>query len=124
LFGTPQNPIIEYITFDLVDMHYPYNAILERGLLNTFETALHSGYRCLKISATFRVISVFDSQKDAKNIELGFAPDHKNVHFLMKESEQDQQSSCPLKVEALTKFKKVIEADGDFKKSCSRSQST
>jgi hypothetical protein len=50
-------------------MHYPYNAIFGRGLLNTFEGALHSGCLCLKISATFRVISIFGSQKDAKSIE-------------------------------------------------------
>jgi hypothetical protein len=27
LFATPQNPRIEYITFDVVDMLYPYNTI-------------------------------------------------------------------------------------------------
>jgi hypothetical protein len=42
-FGTPQNRRTEYITFDAVDMHYPYNAIFRRGLLNTFEAALQSG---------------------------------------------------------------------------------
>jgi hypothetical protein len=68
-FGTPQNPRIEYITFDVVDMLYPYNAIFGRGLLNTFEATLHSGYLCLKIPTTFGVISIFGSQKDAKNIE-------------------------------------------------------
>jgi hypothetical protein len=26
-FGTPKNPRTEYITFDVVDMLYPYNAI-------------------------------------------------------------------------------------------------
>jgi hypothetical protein len=68
-FGTPQNPRTEYITFDVVDMLYPYNAIFGRGLLNTFEATLHSGYLCLKIPTTFGVISIFGSQKDAKNIE-------------------------------------------------------
>jgi hypothetical protein len=62
-FGTPQNPHTEYVTFDVIDMLYPYNAIFERGLLNTFEAALHLGYLCLKIPATFRVISDFGSQK-------------------------------------------------------------
>jgi hypothetical protein len=56
-FGTPQNPRIEYITFDVIDMHYPYNAIFKRGLLNTFDVALDSGYLCLKVPTTFRVIS-------------------------------------------------------------------
>jgi hypothetical protein len=68
-------------------MHYPYNTIFRRGLLNTFKAALHSGYLCLKVPTTFRIISVFDSQKDAKNIEKGFTPGHKNVHFMREESE-------------------------------------
>jgi hypothetical protein len=42
-FGTPKNPRTEYITFDAIDMLYPYNAIFGHGLLNTFEAALHSG---------------------------------------------------------------------------------
>jgi hypothetical protein len=42
-FGTPQNPRTEYITFDVVDMLYPYNAIFGRDLLNTFEATLHLG---------------------------------------------------------------------------------
>jgi hypothetical protein len=61
-FGTLKNPHTEYITFDVVDMTYPYNAIFRRGLLNTFEDALHSAYMCLKILVTFGVITVFDSQ--------------------------------------------------------------
>jgi hypothetical protein len=81
-FNTPKNPHTEYITFDIVDMVYPYNAIFGRGLLNTFKAALHSGYLCLKIPATIRVISIFGSQQDVRNIEKGFAIGHKNVHFL------------------------------------------
>jgi hypothetical protein len=115
-FDTLENPRTKYITFDIVDMNYPYNVIFGRGLLNTFEVTLPSEYLCLKISSTFGVMSVFDSQKDAKNIEQGFAPGHKNVDFLREKSEQYQQSACPLKAEALTEFKKVIDADGDLKK--------
>jgi hypothetical protein len=80
-FNTPKNPHTEYTTFDVVDMLYPYNTIFGRGLLNTFETALHSGYLCLKIPATFNVISVFGSQQDARNIEKGFTPGHKKCTF-------------------------------------------
>jgi hypothetical protein len=85
-FSTQENPRTKYITFDVVDMHYPYNVIFGRGLLNIFKAALHSGYLCLKVLATFRIISVFGSQKDARNIEQGFAPSHKNVHFVREES--------------------------------------
>jgi hypothetical protein len=80
-FGTPKNPHTEYITFDMVDMAYPYNAIFGRGLLNTFEAALHSAYLYLKVPATFGVISIYGSQQEARNIQKGFAPGHKNVHL-------------------------------------------
>jgi hypothetical protein len=115
-FGTPKNPHTEYITFDIVDLLYPYNAIFGRGLLNTFEAALHSGYLCLKIPATFRVISIFDSQQDAKNIKKGFAPSHKNVHFLLEEPEQHITFASHHKAEAPAEGKKAIEAEGEFKK--------
>jgi hypothetical protein len=97
-------------------MLYPYNAIFGRGLVNTFKVALHLGYLCLKIPATFRVISVSGSQKDARNIKQGFTPGHKNVHFLREESEQHQQPAWPLKAEAPVEYKKAIEADDEFKK--------
>jgi hypothetical protein len=51
-------------------------------LLNTFEVALHSSYLCLKVPAALGVISIHGSQKDARNIEQGFVPDHRNVNFL------------------------------------------
>jgi hypothetical protein len=34
-FGTPKNPCTEHITFNIVGMLYPYNAIFSRGPLNT-----------------------------------------------------------------------------------------
>jgi hypothetical protein len=40
-FSTPKNTRTEYITFDVVDMTYPYNPISGRGLLNTFKDVLH-----------------------------------------------------------------------------------
>jgi hypothetical protein len=60
-FGTPKNPRTEYITFDVVDMPYPYNISFRSGLLNTFKAALHSAYLCLKVPVTFDVISIFGS---------------------------------------------------------------
>jgi hypothetical protein len=37
-FGTLSNAHIEYITFDVVDMLYPYNSIFRRGFLNTIRS--------------------------------------------------------------------------------------
>jgi hypothetical protein len=115
-FGTPKNPRIEFITFDIVDMLYPYNAIFGRGLLNTFEAALHLAYLCLKISATFRVISIYGSLQEARNIEKGFTLGHKNVHFLREDPKQSNTFTDQQKVEAPAECKKAIEAKGEFKK--------
>jgi hypothetical protein len=71
---------------------------------------LHSGYLCLKILATFGVISIFDSQ----NIEQDLVLSHKNVHFLREET--DQQVEWPVSKEAMAEFKKAIEDEGDFRK--------
>jgi hypothetical protein len=90
-FGTPKKPHTEYITFDVVDIMYPYNAIFGQGLLNTIEVVLHSTYLCLKVPATFGVITTFNSQKEARNIEHGFPPGHKNVHFLREDTNQSEQ---------------------------------
>jgi hypothetical protein len=95
-------------------MLYPYNVIFGRGLLNTFEVVLHSTYLCLKVPATFGVISVLDSQKEAKNIDRSFAPGHKNVHFLREDTNQPEHH-LP-KEEIYVEFKKAIEAEGDFTK--------
>jgi hypothetical protein len=108
-FDTPKNPHTEYITFDVVDMTYPYNAIFRRGLLNTFKAALHLAYLCLKVPATFGVITVFDSQQEARNIEKGFTPGHKNVHF-----QREQQGYH--KAQPSIECRKFIEVDGEFKK--------
>jgi hypothetical protein len=63
-------------------MTYPYYTFFGRGLMNTFEAALYFAYLCLKISATFGVITVFGSQQETRNIEKGFTSGHRNVHFL------------------------------------------
>jgi hypothetical protein len=86
-----------YIIFYVIDMLYPYNAIFGRGLLNTFEIALHSGYLCLKIPETFRVIFVFDSQQDAKNIEKGFVPNHKMCILCDKNQSSTNNQRAPSK---------------------------
>jgi hypothetical protein len=80
--------------------------------LNTFDAALHLGYLCLKILATFGVITVFGSQKEARNIERGFAPEHKSMHFLKEDSDHSEQPS--LKHETSPEFEKAIEAKGGF----------
>jgi hypothetical protein len=43
-FGYVHNTRTEQDVFDIVDMDYPYNAIIGRGTLNAFEAILHPAY--------------------------------------------------------------------------------
>jgi hypothetical protein len=43
-FGTAPNARSEQVTFDIVDMVYPYNAIMGRGSIIKFEAAIHGLY--------------------------------------------------------------------------------
>jgi hypothetical protein len=48
-FGYVHNSRIEDITFDIIDMEYPYNAIIGIGTLNAFKAIIHPPYLCIKI---------------------------------------------------------------------------
>jgi hypothetical protein len=48
-FGYVHNTRTEQVFFDIVDMEYPYNAIIGRETLNAFEAILHTTYLCMKI---------------------------------------------------------------------------
>jgi hypothetical protein len=43
-FEFVNNTRTEQVVFDIVDMEYPYNAIIGRGTLNAFEAILHPAY--------------------------------------------------------------------------------
>jgi hypothetical protein len=92
-FGSLSNARTEYITFDMVEMSYPYSAIFERGLVNTYEAAPHSLYLCLKVPATLGVISIHGSKKVARNIEQVLAPGHRNINYLQHEKAKNYVAS-------------------------------
>jgi hypothetical protein len=43
-FGDQENTRTGYVTFNIVDLYYPYNAIFARGFANKFNMTLHMGY--------------------------------------------------------------------------------
>jgi len=59
--GMVNNARTEDITFDIIELNYPYNAILGRGTLNAFEVATHSAYLCMKMPGPNGVITIFGS---------------------------------------------------------------
>ena len=68
-FGGQENERTEYVTFDVVDLYYPYNAIFKRWFANKFNIAIHMGYLCMKMLALHGIITVHGSQKEARNVE-------------------------------------------------------
>ena len=81
-FGDLSNPRIEHVTFDIVEMNYPYNAIFGRGLMNKFEAIVHQLYLCMKMPASKGVITVRGNQQLARDIERGVALGQRNVHLV------------------------------------------
>jgi hypothetical protein len=78
-FGYVHNTRSEQVIFDIVDMEYPYNAIIGRGTLNAFEAILHPAYLCMKIPTEQGPITVHGSQEAARRAE-GSWTDSKAIH--------------------------------------------
>jgi deoxyxylulose-5-phosphate synthase len=57
-FGYVHNTRTEQVVFDIINMEYPYNAIIGRGTLNAFEAILHPAYLCMKIPSEQGPIAV------------------------------------------------------------------
>jgi hypothetical protein len=68
-FDYVNNTRTEEVMFEIVDIEFPYNAIIGRGILNIFEAVLHSAYLCMKIPRNQGVISVYGSQEVARRAE-------------------------------------------------------
>jgi hypothetical protein len=97
-----------------VDMSYPYNAIFGRGLLNTFKAMLHSLYLCLKVPIALRVILIHSNQKEARNIDQGFALGHRNVNCLQDEKAENRSRIARNKNEG-SSTRRPIEPECDNK---------
>jgi hypothetical protein len=67
-FGVAPNAQSEQVTFDIVDMVYPYNAIMGHGSINKFEVAIHGLYLCMKIPGPQGVITVYDDQQTTETL--------------------------------------------------------
>ena len=78
-FGYVHNTRIEQVVFDIIDMDYPYNAIIGRGTLNAFEAILHPPYLCMKIPFDQGPIVVHGSQEAARRAKGNWI-DSKAIH--------------------------------------------
>jgi hypothetical protein len=94
-FGVAPNARSEQVTFDIVDMVYPYNAIMGRCSINKFEATIHGLYLCMKIPSPQGIITVYGNQQAVHNIERDFVPRQQNVHCLTAQREAFE-SNCPI----------------------------
>jgi hypothetical protein len=78
-FGYVHNTRTGQVVFDIVDMEYPYNAIIGRGTLNAFEAILHPTYLCMKIPSEQGPIAVHGSQEATRRAK-GSWTDSKAIH--------------------------------------------
>jgi hypothetical protein len=81
-FGVAPNARSKQVTFNIVDMVYPYNAIMGRGTINKFEAAIHGLYLCMKIPGPQGVITVYGNQQTTRNIGRDLVPGQRNIHCL------------------------------------------
>jgi hypothetical protein len=88
-FGYVHNTRTEQVVFDIVDMDYPYNAIIGRGTLNAFDAIPHPTYLCMKIPSDQGPIAVHGSQEAARRAE-GNWMDSRAIHNI-DEAEAHQQ---------------------------------
>jgi hypothetical protein len=80
-FGVAPNARSEQVTFDIVDMVYPYNTIMGRGSIYKFEAAIHGLYLCMKLPGPQGAITVYGNQQAACNIERDFFPGKETYTF-------------------------------------------
>jgi hypothetical protein len=88
-FGYVHNTRTEQIVFDIIDMDYPYNAIIRRGALNAFEATLHPAYLCMKIPSDQGPIVVHGSQEATRRAKENWT-DSRAIHNI-DEAEAHQQ---------------------------------
>jgi hypothetical protein len=67
------------VVFDIVDMDYPYNAIIGRRTLNAFEAILHPAYLCMKIPSNQGPIALHGNQETARRAKGNWI-DSKTIH--------------------------------------------
>ena len=94
-FGNQDNARTEYITFDVVDLYYPYNAILGRGFTTRFNAALHMAYLCMKIPALHGIITIRGSQKEARNIEKAIYRAQRNINAVESADKELEPPDMP-----------------------------
>ena len=90
-FGEGNTQRTEAITFDVVDINYPYNAIFGHNTLVKFAAVIHQPYLCMKLPSTGGVVMVYSNQEEARRCEDNASSANKSVHNI--ETPQDAEAA-------------------------------
>jgi hypothetical protein len=103
-FGDQENARTEYVTFDIADLYYPYNANFGRGFVNKFNMALHMGYLCMKMPALHGIITVHGSKKEARNIEKAIYRSQRNINSVDTEPPDMTKGTTSLRIRRIPRW--------------------
>jgi hypothetical protein len=90
-FSYVNNTRTTEVVFEIVDIEFPYNAIIERQTLNISEAVLHSAYLCMKIPSNQGVISVYGSLEATRRV--GGTLQEPKIIYNKDEAEAQAQAS-------------------------------
>jgi len=92
-FGEGAAQRTEAITFDVVDINYPYNAIFGRNTLVKFAAVIHQSYLCMKLPTAEGIVTVFGNQEEARRCEDNASTANKNVHVIETPNEDNEAAN-------------------------------
>jgi hypothetical protein len=102
----------EVITFDVFDFAYPYNAIFGLNTINKFAAVIHQGYLLMKIPTAAGVISVYDSQEEARRAERNTSVHNRQMHVIDEDEGGEVVPEAEQKPEAqMRQSMKQVEAE-------------
>ena len=107
-FGEGNTQRTELITFDVVDITYPYNAIFGRNTIIKFVAVIHQAYLCMKMPTAGGVITILGNQEEARRCEDNAACAMKNVHAIEGvDTEEEKEDPKPSKFDQAHRAKGV-----------------
>ena len=90
-FGEGNIQRTELITFDVVDIAYPYNAIFSRNNIIKFAAVINQEDLCMKIPIARGVITILSNQEEARRCEDNAACTMKNVHAIEVDNNDEEE---------------------------------
>ena len=93
-FGEGNTQRTEIITFDVVDIAYPYNAIFGRNSIIKFAAVINQTFLCMKIPTAGGFITILGNQEEARRCEDNAVCAMKNVHAIEAVNNDDEDEKA------------------------------